>query len=255
MTGTSAVLSSVAIAVPGFIDHPAGTVTGAPLGGERVSMRGPLETELGVPVGFDSDSQSPRWSARSSRVRPPSTTMPSWSFSRTASAPASFREVASSSARVARLASWVIAPSPSGLLCTCGRVGCLETVAAGWAIRAEASAVLRRPELEEANLAQLEELREPRIDDLLTRASAELGAATAWLVNLLDPTIVIFADTPFTEGAEAFFETFDTSTRQHAVNPDVTIVRGSPDARLRGTIQRALELLPEQLRPRRIVCA
>ena len=29
------------------------------------------------------------------------------------------------------------------------RVGCLETVAAGWAIRAEASAGLRRPELEQ----------------------------------------------------------------------------------------------------------
>ena len=36
-------------------------------------------------------------------------------------------------------------PVGSGRRCACGREGCLETVAAGWAIRAEAAAVLERP--------------------------------------------------------------------------------------------------------------
>ena len=47
-------------------------------------------------------------------------------------------------------------PVGSGIRCTCGRDGCLETVAAGWAIRAEAVSLLGRPELAHADLAELE---------------------------------------------------------------------------------------------------
>jgi predicted NBD/HSP70 family sugar kinase len=146
-------------------------------------------------------------------------------------------------------------PVASGLPCPCGRTGCLETVAAGWAIRADAAALLGRRELARASLAQLEDLRDPRIDDLLRRAAEALGAATAWLVNVLDPSVVVLADTLFTRGAGPFFETFAESTRHYAVPAEVKIVRGTPDARLRGTVQGALELLPEPLRPRRTVCA
>ena len=90
---------------------------------------------------------------------------------------------------------------------------------------------------------------------MLESAATSLGAATAWLVNLLDPSIVILGDTTFARGADAFFETFDEATRRHAVSADVEIVRGAPDAQSRGTIQCALELLPEPLRPQRTVCA
>ena len=144
-------------------------------------------------------------------------------------------------------------PVSSGLVCRCGRTGCLETVAAGWAILEKAEALLGS-DFAHANLAELEELHDPRIDDLLRDAAATLGAATAWLVNLLDPSIVILGDTTFTRGADAFFDTFDEAMRRHAVSADVEVVRGAPDAQLRGTIQCALELLPEPLRPQRTVC-
>ena len=52
-----------------------------------------------------------------------------------------------------------------------------------------------------------------------------------------------------------FFETFEESTRRNAVSAAVKIVRGAPDAQLRGTIQCALEVLPELMRPRRTLCA
>lgn len=142
-------------------------------------------------------------------------------------------------------------PVSSGLPCPCGRQGCLETVAAGWAIRERAAALLG-PEFARASLAQLEELDDPRIDDLLYSAAAALGAATAWLVNLLDPSIVILGHTSFTRRPGAFFETFEEATRRHAVSADVKIVRGAPEAQSRGTIQGALELLPEPLRPRQL---
>ena len=95
---------------------------------------------------------------------------------------------------------------------------------------------------------------DPRVDAVLDRAADALGAATAWLTNLLDPSIVILADTSFVEGADAFFAAVEASTRRHAVSSELQIVRGTPDARLRGTVQRALELLPQILRPPRSVC-
>ena len=125
----------------------------------------------------------------------------------------------------------------------------------GWAIRAEAVEPARRPELARANLAELEDLRDPRIDAVLDRAAEALGAATAWLTNLLDPSIVILADTRFVHGADAFFAAVEASARRHAVSTELEIVRGTTDARLRGTVQRALELLPQILRPQRTVCA
>jgi predicted NBD/HSP70 family sugar kinase len=119
-------------------------------------------------------------------------------------------------------------------------------VAAGWAIRRRAEAP--------GTLAELEALRDPRVDRVLEDAAEALGAATAWLVNLLDPSLVILGDTAFARGAGRFFATFDAATRAHAVGGELQIVHGAPDAQTRGTIQCALELLPELLRPRRSIC-
>ena len=66
---------------------------------------------------------------------------------------------------------------------------------------------------------------------------------------------MILADTQFLHGAETFFAAVESSARRHAVSADLEIVLGTPDARQRGTVQRALELLPQILRPRRTVCA
>ena len=43
-------LGSLALAVPGFIDHHAGTVTYPPYGWDRVPMQPTLAAGLGVPV-------------------------------------------------------------------------------------------------------------------------------------------------------------------------------------------------------------
>jgi predicted NBD/HSP70 family sugar kinase len=254
MTSASGALSSVALAVPGFIDHRAGTVTCAPLGWDRVPMQGPLEAALGVPVGLITLPNATLLGEiiSGAAVDHDDAVLVFLAHGIGAGVLTGGRLVVGTGGAVGELGH---CPVSSGLPCGCGRVGCLETVAAGWAMRAEASALLGRPELEHADLAQLEALRDPRVDDVLERAAAELGAATAWLVNLLDPAIVIFAHTQVAEGAEDFFETFDAAPRRHALSTGIAIVPGSPDALLRGTIQRALELLPEQLRPRRILCA
>jgi predicted NBD/HSP70 family sugar kinase len=252
LTGASAALGSVALAVPGFIDHHAGTVTYPPYGWDRVPMQPTLENGLGVPVGL---------------LSLPAATVIGEIISGAAAqhddAVLVFLAQGIGAGILSRGHLLVGAggavgelghcPVSSGLPCPCGRQGCLETVAAGWAIRAGAAALLG-PELARADLAQLEALSDPRIDDLLRSAAAALGAATAWLVNLLDPSIVILGHTSFTRGAGAFFETFEESTRRNAVSAGVKIVRGVPEAQSRGTVQCALELLPEPLRPRRTVC-
>jgi predicted NBD/HSP70 family sugar kinase len=254
LLGTSGALGSVALAVPGFIDHQAGTVTFPPYGWDRVPMQTTLEAGLGVPVGL---------------LSLPAATLVGEVISGAAAdhedAVLVFLSQGIGAGILSRGRLLVGAggavgelghcPVASGLPCPCGRKGCLETVAAGWAIRADAAALLGRRELARASLAQLEDLHDPRIDDVLRRAAEALGAATAWLVNVLDPSIVVLADTLFTRGVGPFFETFAESTRHYAVPAEVEIVRGTPDARLRGTVQGALELLPEPLRPRRTVCA
>ena len=49
---SSSTLGSVGLAVPGFIDHHAGTVTYPPFGWDRVPVQVALEDALGVPVGL-----------------------------------------------------------------------------------------------------------------------------------------------------------------------------------------------------------
>jgi predicted NBD/HSP70 family sugar kinase len=254
LTGSSGALSSVAVAVPGFIDHHAGTVTFPPYGWDRVPMRSTLEGGLGVPVGLLSLPAAALVGEIISGAAADheDAVLVFLSQGIGAGILSRGRLLLGAGGAVGELGH---CPVSSGLQCPCGRRGCLETVAAGWAVRAEAAALLGRRELADASLSQLEGLHDPRIDDVLRRAAAALGAATAWLVNLLDPSIVILGDTQFTRRAESFFEAFEDSTRQYAVPTEVKIVRGTPDARLRGTIQGALELLPEPLRPRRTVCA
>ena len=251
LTGASGTLGSVALAVPGFIDHHAGTVTFPALDWDRVPMQATLEDALGVPVGL---------------ISLPSAEVVGEVFSGAAAdrddAVLIFLDHGIGAGILSRGRLLVGAggavgelghcPVAGDALCLCGRRGCLETVAAGWAIRAQAVEPLGRPELRAASLA---ELQDAGIDRVLYGAAEALGAATAWLTNLLDPTTVILADTQFVHGADAFFETFESAIRRHAVNARLEIVRGTTDARLRGTVQCALELLPQALRPRRTVCA
>ena len=247
-------LGSVALAVPGFIDHHAGTVTYPSLGWDRVPMQTVLEDALGVPVGLLSlpSAEVVGEVFAGAAADHDDAVLIFLAHGIGAGILSRGRLLVGAGGAVGELGH---CPVGTGRRCACGREGCLETVAAGWAIRAEAAAVLERPELARANLADLEALRDPRLDALLGRAAEALGAGAAWLTNLLDPSIVILADTEFVHGADAFFEGVKASARRHAVSPSLEIVRGTTDARLRGTIQAAVELLPAIFRPQRTVCA
>jgi predicted NBD/HSP70 family sugar kinase len=247
-------LGSIALAVPGFIDHPAGTVTYPAFGWDRVPMQAVLEEALGVPVGLISlpSAEVVGEVFAGAAADRDDAVLIFLAHGIGAGILSRGRLLVGAGGAVGELGH---CPVGSGIPCQCGRQGCLETVAAGWAIRAEAVRLLGRDALARADLAELEALHDARIDALLAHAAEALGAATAWLTNLLDPSIVIFADTAFLHGADGFFAAVEASARRHAVSTELEIVLGTGEARLRGTVQCALELLPGVLRPRRTVCA
>ena len=247
-------LGSVALAVPGFIDHHAGTVTFPPFGWDRVPMQPTLAAGLGVPVA---PAQPPGRhpgrrdhlrrgrAARRCRSRLPRSRHRRRILSRG-------HLLLGAGGAVGELGH---CPVSSGLPCRCGRHGCLETVAAGWAIRARAGGP-PRPRFAHADLARARGASRSRgsTTSCSPRPQPSAPPRHGWSIcstrrssswpTRRSPAAPTPSSRPSTQ-----------STRRHAVSADVEIVRGAPDAQSRGTIQCALELLPEPLRPQRTVCA
>ena len=101
---------------------------------------------------------------------------------------------------------------PHGTLCRCGRKGCLDTIAGGFALRAAA----KEYGLTIGGMRDLEELAVHGNTDasrLLRNAGAALGAAVAYLVHINNPECILFTDM---EGFEN--GVFRTATRQTIEN-------------------------------------
>jgi len=101
---------------------------------------------------------------------------------------------------------------PKGMLCRCGRNGCLDTIAGGHALRDAAKAA----GLSISNMRDLEELAlhgNTTAARLLRTAGNGLGIAVASLVHLNNPQCVLFTDMEgFDNGV------FRTATRQAIEN-------------------------------------
>ena len=82
-------------------------------------------------------------------------------------------------------------PVPGGQeRCSCGRTGCLETVASGEALsRAAAKAGLGQ--VHAAELVARAVDGDPRASSIVAGAGHQLGQVVAWLVNLLNPEVVV----------------------------------------------------------------
>lgn len=96
---------------------------------------------------------------------------------------------------------------PDGEICSCGKRGCLESVASGWALekqmklriaKGEKTRVLElchgNPEAIEAEMVfQAAHLGDKLATELLNSASEYLGMAIANMINLLNPEMIIFS--------------------------------------------------------------
>jgi predicted NBD/HSP70 family sugar kinase len=129
--------------------------------------------------------------------------------------------------------------------CWCGRRGCLETVAAGWFLRARVAEILRSSRAPRT-LAELERLGDDRVDAVLAQAAWHLGLAACWLVNVMNPKTVLLGGTPFAAGAARFLESFASAVVENAVaaNAEGLIIDVASDrADIDGAIQAALDRL------------
>jgi predicted NBD/HSP70 family sugar kinase len=135
----------------------------------------------------------------------------------------------------------------NGALCGCGRTGCLETVASGTAIEAAARAASRggRPsrELDAHAVAVAAQAGDPEARRILARAGDYLGMGISYLVNLLNPEMVVLGGRVIQAG-ECLMDPVRSSVSRRAMRPEgIPIVASAVagDVMLRGAVLLAME--------------
>ncbi|MFF0339059.1 ROK family protein [Kribbella sp. NPDC004875] len=83
--------------------------------------------------------------------------------------------------------------APGDLVCTCGRRGCVETVASSDAILARTRETTGRPDLDLAGAVKLAHDGNEQAREAFDRAGEVIGAALAAMVNLVGPELVMIA--------------------------------------------------------------
>jgi predicted NBD/HSP70 family sugar kinase len=83
--------------------------------------------------------------------------------------------------------------APGELVCTCGRRGCVETVASSDAILARTRATTGRADLDLAGAIELAHAGDEHAREAFDRAGEVIGSALAAMVNLVGPELVVIA--------------------------------------------------------------
>jgi predicted NBD/HSP70 family sugar kinase len=141
----------------------------------------------------------------------------------------------------------------NGAPCGCGRIGCLETVASGAAIEAAARARatrngrLQRPTgwrgFDTFAVAAAARSGDVMAREILASAGEYLGMGISYLLNLLNPEMVVLGGRVIQAG-EYFVDPVRASVAKHAMRGDgIPIVPSSvgDDIMLRGAVLLAME--------------
>jgi len=83
--------------------------------------------------------------------------------------------------------------APGDLVCTCGRRGCVETVASSSAILSRIRESTGRPELDLSGALELAHSGDAKAREAFDRAGEVIGSALAAMVNLVGPELVVIA--------------------------------------------------------------
>ncbi|MCX7522585.1 ROK family transcriptional regulator [Microbacterium sp. STN6] len=116
-----------------------------------------------------------------------------------------------------------------GAVCSCGRTGCLGTVATDSAITDAAVAEgILRPGGSMRTLLEIARDGDRQANELIGARARELGRAAALMVDLVNPGMVVVAGLVTTAPGylEAFRSTFSSATQQAALTPVVTSAFG-----------------------------
>ena len=152
----------------------------------------------------------------------------------------------------------VVADGPP---CGCGRSGCLETVASTMALaraaeraiaEGETSVLSGRPTIDAAAITQAALAGDTLSVRLLADAGEHLGRGVSYLLNILNPEMVVLAG-PYAAAGEILLAPLRASVARHAIRPEgVTIVPSTLRERA-DLIGSVLMVMDETTRSYRIV--
>ena len=198
-------LAAVGVCVPGLVDADTGTCLLAPnLGWKNVDVRGPLQSALKVPVFVHNTAQAVAVAENIEGAgQGASDIIVLYIGSGIGSGIVSDGRLFHGAAGIAGEIGHCEIPGATEK-CTCGKTGCLETVASARAIVAAAErAVTKRKGASSAlakfapgaltavEVAEAAAAGDALANELLAEAGRQLGTAASWMVNLLNPQALI----------------------------------------------------------------
>jgi len=134
----------------------------------------------------------------------------------------------------------------SGHRCSCGKTGCLETVASADAVASAAAARWKRKahrpaeEMSVSDVAVAANAGDAIAVEVLGDAARDLGTAAAWIVNMLDPACVVIAG-GLAEAGPAFVRPFEQAVTSGARPVRIVVSAFGEDAEVRGAVLLARE--------------
>ncbi|MDQ1082118.1 MULTISPECIES: ROK family protein [Microbacterium] len=152
-------------------------------------------------------------------------------------------------------------------VCRCGKTGCLEAVAGGWALvrdaraaidggatGALADAVAAGTELTPEHVARAAERGDPLAISLVQAAARQVGEAVAALVNMFNPGVIVVGGAVASTGelflAEIRQRVYELSLPLATRDLDIRTSESDSSAPVRGGVDLALEQLFEVSLPR-----
>lgn len=188
------------VCVPGTLDREAGIgVWAANLSGwKNVPLRQPLESAFGLPVWFEESTRSAALGEMFARFHENLNDFLLLDLSLgIGSAFAHNGELYYGHSGIAGEIGHTTV-KPGGTLCRCGKLGCLEAEASGYAIaRYYAESVKRKPDPKDSRTSSAQDVADGALkgnktcERIFTRAARLLGIAAANAVMLLDPAHLI----------------------------------------------------------------
>ena len=196
-------LLAIGLGVPGPIMAEAGTVVAPPImpGWDRFPIRDTLEKRWGHPLSLNNDAELGavgEWAYGAAR------SVANLAYIKVGTGVGAgllldgriYRGASGSAGEIGHLT-----VETNGELCTCGNIGCLETISSGQAIARRAQQALSQPlqtqmaqqaepitARDVANYARRGDLTAQQI---LADAGSQLGIAIAGLINLINPDMVV----------------------------------------------------------------
>jgi predicted NBD/HSP70 family sugar kinase len=248
-------IAAIGIAVPGLVNRVTGTCIFAPnLAWNDVPLGASLTEALGVPIAVGNSMQAGGTAEVFLGGHDEARSL-AWLYVEDGIGAALItdgRVLYGKHGYTGEIGHWKVVDE--GLVCGCGRRGCLETVASGSAIEEAVRTALmddgsisdRPAKLDAPFIAAAASNGHQGVQGILARAGEYLGVAISHLINFLDPEVVVL-DGPIIRASDFLVHATRASVARHSVNPELAPIVASivgGDVVLKGAVFLAMEVRP-----------